>query len=70
MTLTFNQGVQMFSSFIRQWGNSLALRIPRQVCEQFGIKVNMKVDMRVTEESGEIVIRIKKQVATFTTKWQ
>lgn len=40
---------------IRAWGNSLAVRIPRIVSEELGIKENSSISMSVRE--GLLVIR-------------
>ena len=42
---------------VRKWGNSLALRIPANLCDALGLKEDDSVDMR--EEGGRLVIEKK-----------
>jgi antitoxin MazE len=47
---------------VKTWGNSLALRIPRQVTEQLALADGSDVDVSV--ESGELRIRVLKKPLT------
>ena len=40
---------------IKKWGNSLALRIPKLLAEQLGIKTDSEVEIAV--EDGQMMIR-------------
>ena len=42
-------------SVVKKWGNSLALRIPRSVAAEAGVKYGAKVSVRV--EDGAMVVR-------------
>ena len=43
------------TSQIQKWGNSLALRIPKAVAEQVGLKQSSEVEVSVRD--GQIVIK-------------
>lgn len=43
------------TSQIQKWGNSLALRIPKAVAEQVGLKQSSEVEVSV--QDGQIVIK-------------
>jgi antitoxin MazE len=46
---------------MQKWGNSLALRIPKLVCEEAGLKYNSRV--RVTMNKRQIIIEAVPQDA-------
>ncbi len=46
---------------LRKWGNSLGLRIPHQIAENFGIDHNSVVE--ITESGDNLIIRKKKKVS-------
>ncbi|MBC8099435.1 MAG: AbrB/MazE/SpoVT family DNA-binding domain-containing protein [Armatimonadetes bacterium] len=41
-------------TYVRKWGNSLALRIPKQMAEDAGIREKTQVDVAVID--GQLVI--------------
>jgi antitoxin MazE len=47
---------------VKAWGNSLALRIPRQMTEQLALSDGSDVDVAV--EDGELRIRVAKKRLT------
>lgn len=46
---------------IQKWGNSLAVRIPKDVAERIKIHQGSEIEMRVGENEGTITIVPKKQ---------
>ncbi len=47
---------------VRKWGNSLGLRIPQQIAENWGIEENSLVEM--IESADTLLIRKKREVET------
>lgn len=45
---------KLMRSVISQWGNSLGLRIPKTIAEEFGIEEGAQVEIQI--QSGAIII--------------
>ncbi|WP_236016906.1 AbrB/MazE/SpoVT family DNA-binding domain-containing protein [Heyndrickxia sporothermodurans] len=46
---------------IQKWGNSLAVRIPKDVAEQLRIHQGSEIEMKVMKNEGTITLIPKKQ---------
>lgn len=46
---------------IQKWGNSLAVRIPKDIAERINIRQGSEMEMSVTEKEGKITLIPKKQ---------
>ena len=51
-------------SQIGQWGNSLAVRLPKHISQSLGLKVNDSLSIR--EDSGRIVLEPIKELEELT----
>ncbi|MGB5709397.1 MAG: AbrB/MazE/SpoVT family DNA-binding domain-containing protein [Waterburya sp.] len=51
-------------SQIGQWGNSLAVRLPKHISQSLGLKVNDSLS--ITEDSGRIVLEPIKELESLT----
>jgi antitoxin component of MazEF toxin-antitoxin module len=47
---------------VRKWGNSLAVRIPRKVVNEFQVRQDQEVVMEVTDNGDELVLRVRKKL--------
>jgi hypothetical protein len=57
--------MRIFKSYkvaVRQWGNSLAVRIPHEAVLKFGVRRDQKLVMEVSDDGEELVLRIKKNI--------
>jgi antitoxin component of MazEF toxin-antitoxin module len=46
----------------RKWGNSLAVRIPRKVIQVFQVRQDQELEMEVTTNGEELVLRVRKKL--------
>ena len=53
---------------IQKWGNSLAMRIPKELADSFNLKAGLKVDFITNNESKSFSIRpqIKVKIPKYT----
>jgi antitoxin component of MazEF toxin-antitoxin module len=47
---------------VRKWGNSLAVRIPRKVVKEFQVRQDQELEMEVTANGEELVLRVRKKL--------
>ena len=55
-------------SQIGQWGNSLAVRLPKHISQSLGLKVNDRLS--ITEDGGRIMTLLAKAIILFTNTVQ
>jgi antitoxin MazE len=53
--------IMTVATTIQKWGNSLAVRIPKDVAERVEIHQGSELEMRVVENDGTITLVPKKQ---------
>ena len=53
--------IMAMATTIQKWGNSLAVRIPKDVAERVEIHQGSEIEMRVVENEGTITLVPKKQ---------
>ncbi|MBD1382626.1 AbrB/MazE/SpoVT family DNA-binding domain-containing protein [Metabacillus arenae] len=53
--------IMTVATTIQKWGNSLAIRIPKEVAERVEIHQGSEIEMRVVENEGTIKLTPKKQ---------
>lgn len=51
---------------IQKWGNSLAIRIPKDIAERVEIHQGSEIEMRVVENEGTITLVPKKQLRKYS----
>ncbi|KYC85304.1 AbrB/MazE/SpoVT family DNA-binding domain-containing protein [Heyndrickxia sporothermodurans] len=51
---------------IQKWGNSLAVRIPKDVAEQLRIHQGSEIEMKVMKNEGTITLIPKKQTKNYS----
>lgn len=49
---------------VGKWGNSLAVRLPKDMVQELGIKVNDTIDFTI--EKGKIVLEVVEDEPSFT----
>lgn len=47
---------------IRRWGNSLAIRIPREITKVFQVRQDQEVVMEASLDGEELILRIRKKL--------
>jgi len=51
---------KMFIVTAQKWGNSLGIRIPKDVADKIGIEQGSKMELSIIENEGTIVLKPKK----------
>ncbi len=41
---------------LAKWGNSQGVRIPKDICDQLGLRIGSTVDMRVDQAKSEVTL--------------
>jgi antitoxin MazE len=50
---------------IAQWGNSLAIRLPKESCRRLNLRAGDRVELDVTEDGGDASLVIRKKGQPF-----
>ena len=58
--------IMTMATTIQKWGNSLAVRIPKDVAERVEIHQGSEIEMRVVENEGTITLVPKKQLKKYS----
>ncbi|MFS1511057.1 AbrB/MazE/SpoVT family DNA-binding domain-containing protein [Chengkuizengella sp. SCS-71B] len=58
-----NEGVIRVITTVQKWGNSLAVRIPKNIAENISIEQGTEIEMSVTENQN-IILKQKKKTPT------
>lgn len=56
----------MITVTTQMWGNSLAIRIPKEVADQIGIEQGSKMELKVIDNEGIITLKPKKLRKKYT----
>lgn len=58
--------IMTMETTIQKWGNSLAVRIPKDIAERVEIQQGSEIEMKVVENEGTITLVPKKQTKKYS----
>ncbi|WP_442864124.1 AbrB/MazE/SpoVT family DNA-binding domain-containing protein [Anoxybacillus sp. J5B_2022] len=62
----YEGGGRMATVVAQKWGNSLGIRVPKDIADQLGIKQGTEVELSVIEHEGIITLKPKKTRKKYT----